>query len=222
MPNARRAQRPPRRIALMRNSTAGGDVPLDFMLSDFQDALAAYARMSDTAVPDMAIFEGDDTAPSHPVDTMILSIYAYTAVEARDSLRSLCSSPRIADALTGEQRVYGIACIASSEDSFAPLSREFESLTRQMGLTWCGMLGIGNADALADYVGHPRLGFWRRPVSEALDRFIGAVRSGLPISESQQLAGAVIDVDDTITVRARRIPHRRQSASAGVDVFRTP
>ena len=209
MPNARRAQRPPRRIVLMRNSAAEGDAPLDFMLSDFQDALTAYARMSDTAVPDMAMFGSDDAAPSFPADTMILSIYAHTAVEARVSLRSLRGSPRIADALIEERRVYGIACIASPEGALVPLSREFESLTRQMGLTWCGMLGIGNADALSSYDGYPRLGFWRRPVSEALDRLIGAVRSGLPISESQQLAGSVIDVGDTITVRARRTLRRR-------------
>ena len=202
-------QRPPRRIGLIRNNTPEGVAALDFVLSDLQDALAAYARMSDTAVPDMTVLGTGGGAQLPPVDTVILSVYARTAAEAGDSLRSLYSSPHVVDALIEERRIYGLACIASPEDALGPLSREFESLTRQTGLTWCGMLGIGNADVLAGYDGYPRLGFWRRPVSEALDRLIGAVRSGLPISESQRLAGAVIDADDTITVRARRTPRLR-------------
>lgn len=209
MSNARRIQRPPRHIGLIRNSTPEGVASLDFVLSDFQDALAAYARMSDTAVPEMTMLGNGHGAQSSPIDTAILSVYARTTAEALDSLRSLYSSLHIADALIEERRVYGIVCVASPSDALGPLSCELESLTRQMDLTWCGMLGIGNADALAGYDGYPRLGFWRRPVSEALDRFIGAVRSGLPISESQRLAGAVIDADDTIAVRARRTPRRR-------------
>lgn len=203
---AQRRQRPPRHIGLMGNVSPQNEPILDFLFSDFQDALAAYARLSDTAVPLMTAIQSSKVENAPHFDTAVLGVYVHTPEEALSAFSSLCLSMKASEALVDERRVYGIICVEEDGDYAAQFSQQCRLLCEQANLTWCGALVIARANALAAHRGRPRLGFWRRPTSEALDRFIGAVRSGLSISESQALAGAVIDADDTISARARRVP----------------
>ena len=209
MASTNRTLRSPRQIGLASDAAPSEDKILDFVLSDFRDALAAYARISGTAVPRMQIFAGDDPGDTLPADTVILSSHVDTAEHALDAFSSLCTSIDTAETLIEEQRVYALFCLAGSRTAPDVLSHHCRALCDQHGFTWCGMLVIDNANALARHSGQPRLGFWRRPASEATDRLIGAVRAGLPISKAQQLAGAVIDPDDMIVAHARTLPFKR-------------
>ncbi len=53
-----------------------------------------------------------------------------------------------------------------------------EQACEQRGLAWRGGLAIGDAQVVPAFEHSPRLGFWRRPVSEGLDGLLLCVRCG--------------------------------------------
>ena len=193
-------------------TTACGDVPktlqtiayisipesadLEFLLWDLQDAIAAYARLSDTVLPHPVDLKADDAGA---VDGMVLAVddafddEAMTAVE------------QILDRLGGTgTRVYAVirAAQEGAEQARGAAVRLHKACERQ-GQLWCGGVVICAGSGIAALRHSPRMGLLRRPFSEAMDKLVGAVRMGCSVEHAQLLGGGnagSVDADGMVRV----------------------
>lgn len=193
--------------------TARGDVPktlqtiayisipksadLEFLLWDLQDAIAAYAQLSGTALPRPVDLEADDAGA---VDGMVLAVddafddEAMTAVE------------QILDRLKNTYaRIYVVVQAASKNTKQA--DEALDHLYRACllrDLAWCDGVVVCAGSGIAALRHSPRMGLLRRPFSEAMDKLVGAVRMGCSIEHAQLLGGGNADsVDADGMVRAK-------------------
>lgn len=155
---------------------------LEFLLWDLQDAIAAYARLSGTALPHPADLKTNDVGA---VDGIVLAVddafddEAMTAVE------------QILDRLGGTgTRVYAIiqAAQEGAEQARGAAVRLHKACERQ-GQLWCGGVAICAGSGIAALRRSPRMGLLRRPFSEAMDKLVGAVRMGCSVEHAQLLGG---------------------------------
>lgn len=189
-------------------TTARGDVPktlrtiayisipdsadLEFLLWDLQDAIAAYAQLSGTALPHPVNLKADGVGA---VDGMVLAVddafddEAMTAVE------------QILDRFGGTgTRVYAVirAAQEGAEQARGTAVRLHKVCERQ-GQLWCGGVVICAGSGIAALRRSPRMGLLRRPFSEAMDKLVGAVRMGCSIEHAQRLGGGnAVNVDGMI------------------------
>lgn len=194
-------------------TTARGDVPktlqtiayisipestdLEFLLWDLQDAIAAYARLSGTALPHPVDLKTNDVGA---VDGIVLAVddafddEAMTAVE------------QILDRLGGTgTRVYAMiqAVQEGAEQARGAAVRLHKACERQ-GQLWCGGVAICAGSGIAALRRSPRMGLLRRPFSEAMDKLVGAVRMGCSIEHAQLLGGGNaggVDADGMVRVK---------------------
>lgn len=194
-------------------TTARGDVPktlhsiafvsipestdLEFLLWDLQDAIAAYARLSGTALPHPADLKTNDVGA---VDGIVLAVddafddEAMTAVE------------QILDRLGGTgTRVYAMiqAAQEGAEQARGAAVRLHKACERQ-GQLWCGGVVICAGSGIAALRRSPRMSLLRRPFSEAMDKLVGAVRMGCSIEHAQLLGGGNaggVDADGMVRVK---------------------
>lgn len=167
---------------------------LEFLLWDLQDAIAAYARLSGTALPHPVDLKTNDVGA---VDGIVLAVddafddEAMTAVE------------QILDRLGNtEERVYVVVQVAhrSTEGTHMPVKRLREACELRK-LTWCGGVVICAGSGIAALRHSPRMGLLRRPFSEAMDKLVGAVRMGCSVEHAQRLGGgnaANVDADGMV------------------------
>ena len=180
-------------------TTARGDVPktlqtiayisipdsadLEFLLWDLQDAIAAYAQLSGTALPRPVNLKSNDAVA---VDGMVLAVddafddEAMTAVE------------QILDRFGGTgTRVYAVirAAQEGAEQARGAAVRLHKTCERQ-GQLWCGGVVICAGGGIAALRHSPRMGLLRRPFSEAMDKLVGAVRMGCSVEHAQRLGGS--------------------------------
>ena len=193
--------------------TARGDVPktlqtiayisipnsadLEFLLWDLQDAIAAYAQLSGTALPrpvDLGVDDADAT-----VDGIVLAVDDAFDDEAMIAVEQILDRLGIA-----KTRVYVIV-LAGSEDA----ERAHETAVRLhracrlRDLSWCGGVVICAGSGIAALRRSPRMGLLRRPFSEAMDKLVGAVRMGCSVEHAQRLGGgnaANVDADGMVRV----------------------
>ena len=191
-------------------TTARGDVPktlqtiayisipestdLEFLLWDLQDAIAAYARLSGTALPHPVDLKTNDVGA---VDGIVLAVddafddEAMTAVE------------QILDRLGGTgTRVYAMiqAAQEGAEQARGTAVRLHKACERHDQL-WCGGVAICAGSGIAALRHSPRMGLLRRPFSEAMDKLVGAVRMGCSVEHAQRLGGgnaANVDADGMV------------------------
>ena len=163
---------------------------LEFLLWDLQDAIAAYARLSDTVLPHPVDLKADDAGA---VDGMVLAVddafddEAMTAVE------------QILDRLGGTgTRVYAVirAAQEGAEQARGAAVRLHKACERQ-GQLWCGGVVICAGSGIAALRHSPRMGLLRRPFSEAMDKLVGAVRMGCSVEHAQLLGGGSAEDIDT-------------------------
>lgn len=194
-------------------TTARGDLPktlqtiayisipesadLEFLLWDLQDAIAAYARLSGTALPHPVDLKTNDVGA---VDGIVLAVddafddEAMTAVE------------QILDRLGGTgTRVYAMiqAAQEGAEQARGAAVRLHKACERQ-GQLWCGGVVICAGSGIAALRRSPRMGLLRRPFSEAMDKLVGAVRMGCSIEHAQLLGGGNaggVDADGMVRVK---------------------
>lgn len=162
-----RAVRLPHVIALINASKSTEYEPLAHaLLHDFEQALAAYAKLSRTDCPR---FQYDDCADADTVITAISTVAA--------------SLPPI---IKPGVRLYAIGITPEHDAARAlPLLDNVRAQAFEAGIQWQGGLTVGSAETLKTHMHDPRMGFWRRNTSEAMDRFIGTVRLGGSVSEIQ-------------------------------------
>ena len=170
---------------------------LEFLLWDLQDAIAAYARLSGTALPHPVDLKTNDVGA---VDGIVLAVddafddEAMTAVE------------QILDRLGGTgTRVYAMiqAAQEGAEQARGAAVRLHKACERQ-GQLWCGGVVICAGSGIAALRRSPRMGLLRRPFSEAMDKLVGAVRMGRSIEHAQLLGGGnagSVDADGMVRVK---------------------
>ncbi len=194
-------------------TTACGDVPktlhniafvsipdsadLEFLLWDLQDAIAAYTRLSGTALPRPVNLKANDTGA---VDGMVLAVDDVLDDEA------MAVVERALECVEGAgTRVYVVvqADCRSSEQAHAVVGHLHEACERR-GLSWRGGVIVCTGSGIAALRRSPRMGLLRRPFSEAMDKLVGAVRMGCSIEHAQLLGGGNAEsVDADGMVRAK-------------------
>lgn len=194
-------------------TTARGDVPktlhniafvsipksadLEFLLWDLQDAIAAYAQLSGTALPRPIDLEADDAGV---VDGMVL------AVDDAFDDEAMIAVEEILDRLGNtETRIYVVVQTVSKNNKQADevLDRLYRACLLR-DLPWCDGVVICSGSGIAALRHSPRMGLLRRPFSEAMDKLVGAVRMGCSIEHAQLLGGGNAgSVDADGMVRAR-------------------
>ena len=194
-------------------TTARGDVPktlqtiayisipdsadLEFLLWDLQDAIAAYAQLSDTALPRSVDLEADDAGA---VDGMVFAVDDAFDDEAMITVEQVLD--RFGDT---ETRVYVVVQALSKNNKQA--DEVLDHLYRACilrDLPWCGGVVICAGSGIAALRHSPRMGLLRRPFSEAMDKLVGAVRMGCSIEHAQLLGGGdadSVDVDGMVRVK---------------------
>lgn len=164
---------------------------LEFLLWDLQDAIAAYARLSGTALPcpvDLGTDDGGSAA-----DGIVF------AVEDVPDGEAMAVVEQTLDCLGGaETRIYVIvqAACGSAEQAHVAVGRLREACEHR-GLSWCGGVTVCTGAGVAALRRSPRMGRLRRPFSEAMDKLVGAVRMGCSVEHAQRLGGGNAEDVDT-------------------------
>ncbi len=188
-------------------TTARGDVPktlqtiayisipnsadLEFILWDLQDAIAAYAQLSGTALPRPVDLGVDDAGCV--ADGIVL------AVDDAFDDEAMIAVEQILDRFGGTgTRVYAVirAAQEGAEQARGAVVRLHKACERQ-GQLWCGGVVICAGSGIAALRRSPRMGLLRRPFSEAMDKLVGAVRMGCSVEHAQKLGGAATGGADT-------------------------
>lgn len=195
-------------------TTARGDVPktlqtiayisipnsadLEFLLWDLQDAIAAYAQLSGTALPRPVDLKTDDADAA--ADGMVLAVDDAFDDEAMIAVEQLLD--RLGNT---ETRIYVVVQALSKNNKQADevLDRLYRACILR-DLPWCNGVVICAGSGIAALRHSPRMGLLRRPFSEAMDKLVGAVRMGCSIEHAQLLGGGNAgSVDADGMVRAR-------------------
>lgn len=194
-------------------TTARGDVPktlhniafvsipesadLEFLLWDLQDAIAAYARLSDTVLPHPVDLKADDAGA---VDGIVL------AVDDAFDDGAMIAVEQILDRLGNtETRVYVVvqALSNNAKQTDEVLDRLYRACLLR-DLPWCDGVVVCTGTGIAALRHSPRMGLLRRPFSEAMDKLVGAVRMGCSIEHAQLLGGGNaggVDADGMVRVK---------------------
>ena len=194
--------------------TARGDVPktlqniayinipnsadLEFLLWDLQDAIAAYAQLSGTALPRPVDLKANDAGSV--ADGIVLAIEDMADDEALTAIEQALEH----FGSTGT-RVYAVirAAQEGAEQARGTAVRLHKACERHDQL-WCDGVVICAGSGIAALHHSPRMGVLRRPFSEAMDKLVGAVRMGCSIEHAQLLGGGNAgSVDADGMVRAR-------------------
>lgn len=164
---------------------------LEFLLWDLQDAIAAYARLSGTALPCPVNLGTDDGVSA--ADGIVFAV--------DDALHSetMAAVEQVFDYIEGmETRIYVIvqAAYGSAEQAHVAVGRLREACEHR-GLSWCGGVTVCTGAGVAVLRRSPRMGLLRRPFSEAIDKLVGAVRMGCSVKHAQRLGGGNAEDVDT-------------------------
>lgn len=197
------------RILLVHaKAPAGASAPLreldqaaGIMLDDFAEAFAVYARLSAA--------EYGDAAASAPVLQRIslpdMSTGAQGALDETGRFDAVVIGfaaecpciPELNRMVVLGARVYAIGALTDAttgdvaerlniDEAFGALAQT----CRRDGLAWSGYLAVASAEVLPRLTRSPRMGMFRRPVSEAIDRLILSVRTGSPFASEAVRPGA--------------------------------
>lgn len=171
---------------------------LEFLLWDLQDAIAAYARLSGTALPCPVDLKADDTDAT--VDGVVLAVDDAFDDEAMTAVEQILDRLMNTDA-----RVYVIvqALSKTTKQANEVLDRLYRACLLR-DLPWCDGVVVCAGSGIAALRHSPRMGLLRRPFSEAMDKLVGAIRMGCSIEHAQLLGGGNAgSVDADGMVRAK-------------------
>lgn len=182
--------------------------PAALLLNDAADALVAYARMAareagsgKTTLPELmrtSIWPGYEaeatdgrdgvgTRPlTQPCDALACAIDASAEGQRSHDLEEALAAACMLAA--GSARVYAIVAARDPDgsDAMQTLQRAAAACAHD-SLLWSGGLVVTDAELIPRLMRVPRLGAWRRPVSEAIDRLVAAVRLNCSLSAVDSL-----------------------------------
>lgn len=170
---------------------------LDFLLWDLQDAIAAYAQLSGTALPRPVDLKADNA--DGVADGIVLAIEDVADDETLTAIEQALE--RFSSTGT---RVYAVirAAQRGAEQARGAAVRLHKACERH-GQLWCGGVAICAGSGIVALRHSPRMGLLRRPFSEAIDKLVGAVRMGCSIEHAQLLGGGnagSVDADGMVRV----------------------
>ena len=156
---------------------------LEFLLWDLQDVIAAYARLSGTALPcpvDLGTNDAGGVA-----DGIVLAIEDVADDETLTGIEQTLE--RFGGTGT---RVYAVIRTTQegAEQAHGTAVRLHKACERHNQL-WCGGVVVCTGTGIAALCRSPRMGLLRRPFSEAMDKLVGAVRMGCSVEHAQRLGG---------------------------------
>ena len=168
---------------------------LEFLLWDLQDAIAAYAQLSGTALPRPVDLKANDAGSV--ADGIVLAIEDVADDETLTAIEQALE--RFGS--TGA-RVYAVirAAQRGAEQARGTAVRLHKACERHDQL-WCGGVAICAGSGIAALRHSPRMGLLCRPFSEAIDKLVGAVRMGCSVEHAQRLGGgnaANVDADGMV------------------------
>lgn len=170
---------------------------LEFLLWDLQDAIAAYAQLSGTALPRPIDLEADDAGT---VDGIVL------AIEDVADDETLAAIERALERFgsTGTRVYAAIRAAQEGAKQARGTAAHLHKACERHDQLWCGGVVVCAGSGIAALHHSPRMGLLRRPFSEAMDKLVGAVRIGCSIEHAQLLGGGdagSVDVDGMVRVK---------------------
>lgn len=171
---------------------------LEFLLWDLQDAIAAYAQLSGTALPRPIDLKANDAGSV--ADGIVLAVDDAFDDEAVTSVEQILDRLKNTDA-----RVYVVvqALSKNTKQADEALDRLYRACLLR-DLAWCDGVVVCAGSGIAALRRSPRMGLLRRPFSEAMDKLVGAVRMGCSIGHAQLLGGGnagSVDADGMVRVK---------------------
>lgn len=183
--------------------------PAALLLDDFADALAAYTRISARQNGTAAVaprfvrarLEAGHRLPATleagglaGFDVVICAAYCTTG--APDAAATLCAALQDGSAAANDAIRPGtpIGMLAAGNAHDGSDAREVVARTasacQSAGHPWIGGVIVTDGALLPRLMRTPRLGAWRRDVSEAVDCLVAAVRLGRSLDEVEGILGA--------------------------------
>lgn len=183
--------------------------PAALLLDDFADALAAYTRISarqngTAAVAPRFVRVRPEAGHRLPAtlesgclagcDVVICAAYCTTG--APDAVATLCAALQDSSAAANDTIRPGtpIGMLAAGNAHDGSDAREVvaraASACQSAGHPWIGGVIVTDGALLPRLMRTPRLGAWRRGVSEAVDCLVAAVRLGRSLDELEDIVGA--------------------------------
>lgn len=177
----------------------GPEAASSLLLADAHDAMLAYERLAklddpEHRTPEVKLF-GEDACNDgsyalangkpNEFDAIVLGCATNTAPALMGKALRLAAPSRL---------IYVIVATPNQEPEAArDLLQRLRALRDGHDLAWGGALVVADSPAIASLVRAPRMGFWRRPVSEAVDELVFALRCGANIaSVSAHAAGVIV------------------------------
>ena len=183
--------------------------PAALLLDDFADALAAYTRISARQNGTAAVaprFVRARLEAGHRLPATleagslagcdIVICAAYCATGAPDAAATLCAALQDGSAAANDAIRPGtpIGMLAAGNAHDGSDAREVvaraASAFQSAGHPWIGGVIVTDGALLPRLMRTPRLGAWRRDVSEAVDCLVAAVRLGRSLDEVEGILGA--------------------------------
>lgn len=183
--------------------------PAALLLDDFADALAAYTRISARQNGTAAVaprfvrvrLEAGHRLPAtleagSLAGCDIVICAAYCATGAPDAAATLCAALQDGSAAANDAIRPGtpIGMLAAGNARDGSDAREVvaraASACQSAGHPWIGGVIVTDGALLPRLMRAPRLGAWRRDVSEAVDCLVAAVRLGRSLDEVEGILGA--------------------------------
>lgn len=183
---ANRADALPRRVALVNASPRGAGSATAHLLGDLAEALAVYARRARMEAPELVDVPcpraGAAGAEGLAGCDAVLLGYPLHVDALPSGLVDLLV--RWQGSVTPRTRVYALANMGFFEpEQILPSFSVIENFCAATGARWMGGVAVGGGGMTLATAGSPRMGMLRRPVSEAVDRLIAAIRSGTAAGE---------------------------------------
>ena len=155
---------------------------------DFADAVTAYSRLSKTQAPKVELAElktwQEATRQAEPASLVLVFPLAakstHACVPSKAIERIVKSLPCPNGPLIYVVAYGNAAPSASDRQALAALQHDIE----QMGANWGGALLLGGAETFEHLCRLPRLGAYRRPISQAIDLLVCAARLGEPLEKA--------------------------------------
>ena len=182
-------------------------------LDDLARALLAYDRMARSLLEDQKapVLEVRLTAlpltaahaveaPAAGVEAAVVGLDAGAGAQAEPLVRTCGELVRPGGL------VYACILEPTGTDAVRGQADVLEALCADSGLTWAGGLVVPANALVPGLLAHPRMGALRRPLSEAADDLVAAVRAGLTVAEAARLfswpaQGMLEGRDDLLAVR---------------------
>lgn len=183
--------------------------PAALLLDDFADALAAYTRISARQNGTAAVasrFVRARLEAGHRLPATleagglagcdIVICAAYCTTRAPDAAATLCAALQDGSAAANDAVRPGtpIGMLAAGNAHDGSDAREVvaraASACQSAGHPWIGGVIVTDGALLPRLMRTPRLGAWRRDVSEAVDCLVAAVRLGRSLDEVEGILGA--------------------------------